>query len=277
MSAEVKILDGNTFVVSDDARRHRGLDDRPDRPLLVRHALPLAVGAHGRRPAAQPAVGRRPAVLRDALLPGAGHRHRLRRRQALGHPPARRRRRLPRGAHDPQPRRRSRSTSRCASRPTATSPTSSRSRTPSQKKGEYYSRVDDGRLVLGYRRETLRARDLDLGDRAPAPRRARPDASPCTSSPTASGRPTCTSSPRRRRRRLSMDAPKYERHAKRAAAEHGAQPRQVARRRARAWSATGTPLKTHVPPQPRRPGRAALLAADRCPATACRPPGCPGS
>ena len=28
-----------------------------------------------------------------------------------------------------------------------------------EKKGKYYARVDDGRLVLGYERETLRARD----------------------------------------------------------------------------------------------------------------------
>ena len=34
-----------------------------------------------------------------------GHRHRLRRREAVGDPPARGRRRLPRGAHAPQPRR----------------------------------------------------------------------------------------------------------------------------------------------------------------------------
>ena len=53
------------------ARRHRGVADRPDRPLLVRHALPVEVGADDRRPAAERALGRRPAVLRDALLPRA--------------------------------------------------------------------------------------------------------------------------------------------------------------------------------------------------------------
>ena len=111
-------------------RRHRGVADRPDRAVLLRHPVPLEVGAHRQRPAAQPAVGRRPAVLRDPVLPGAGHRDRLHRRQAVGHPPARRRRRLPRGAHDPQPRREGRSTWRCASRRPPTSPTCSRSRTP---------------------------------------------------------------------------------------------------------------------------------------------------
>ena len=44
----VKILDGNTFVVSDVARRHRGVAHRPDRPLLVRHAVPVDVGADRR-------------------------------------------------------------------------------------------------------------------------------------------------------------------------------------------------------------------------------------
>ena len=92
------------------ARRHRGVAHRPDRALLVRHPLPLEVGADGERRAAEPALGRRPAVLRDALLPRAGHRDGLRRREAVGDPPARGRRRLPRGADDPQPRRRSRST-----------------------------------------------------------------------------------------------------------------------------------------------------------------------
>ena len=66
--------------------------DRSDRPLLVRHAVPVEVGADRQRRAAQPAVGRRPAVLRDPLLPRAGHRDRLHRREALGDPAARRRR-----------------------------------------------------------------------------------------------------------------------------------------------------------------------------------------
>ncbi len=86
-------------------RRHRGVADRSHRSLLVRHPLPLEVGADRQRAAAQSALGRRPAVLRDALLPRAGHGHRLHRRQALGDPATGRRERLPRGAHDPQPRR----------------------------------------------------------------------------------------------------------------------------------------------------------------------------
>ena len=86
-------------------RRHRGVADRSDRSLLVRHALPLEVGPDPQRAAAQSTLGRRSAVLRDPLLPRAGHGDRLHRRQALGYPASRRRERLPRGAHDPEPRR----------------------------------------------------------------------------------------------------------------------------------------------------------------------------
>ena len=45
MSADVKILDGNTFVVSDDRGDIEASLDRSDRPVLVRHALPLASGS----------------------------------------------------------------------------------------------------------------------------------------------------------------------------------------------------------------------------------------
>ena len=86
-------------------RGHRGLAHGSHRAVRLRHPLPLQVGAHRGRPAAQPAVGGRSAVLRDPVLPRAGHRDRLHRRQAVGDPPARRGRGLPRGAHDPQPRR----------------------------------------------------------------------------------------------------------------------------------------------------------------------------
>ena len=88
------------------ARRHRGVPHRPDRPLLVRHALPLEVGADDQRRADEPALGRRPPVLRVALLPRARHRDRLHRREAVGDPAARGRQRLPRGADDSQPCRR---------------------------------------------------------------------------------------------------------------------------------------------------------------------------
>ncbi len=82
----VKILDGNTFVVSDARGDIEASLDRPDRPLLVRHALPLEVGADRQRRAAERALDRRPPVLRDALLPRPRHGHGLRRREALGDP-----------------------------------------------------------------------------------------------------------------------------------------------------------------------------------------------
>ena len=44
----VQILDGNTFVVSNANGDIEASLHRPDRALLVRHALPLAVGADGR-------------------------------------------------------------------------------------------------------------------------------------------------------------------------------------------------------------------------------------
>ena len=44
----VKILDGNTFVVSDDRGDIEASLDRPDRAVLVRHPLPLEVGADRR-------------------------------------------------------------------------------------------------------------------------------------------------------------------------------------------------------------------------------------
>ena len=44
----VQILDGNTFVVSDARGDIEASLHRPDRPLLVRHPVPVEVGADGR-------------------------------------------------------------------------------------------------------------------------------------------------------------------------------------------------------------------------------------
>ena len=60
-----------------------------------------------------------------------------------------------------------------------------------KKKGEYYTSVEDGRLVLGYRRETyVRETWISASEAARSTRAASP--SPSTSSPTSSGRPTWT-------------------------------------------------------------------------------------
>ena len=107
----VQILDGNTFVVSDERGDIEASPTDPTGLFSFDTRFLSQLGADRQRRAAERAVDRRPAVLRDAVLPRPGHRHRLRRREAVGDPAARGRRRLPRGADGPEPRRRSRSTS----------------------------------------------------------------------------------------------------------------------------------------------------------------------
>ena len=87
--SQVSILDGNTFVVSDDCG---DIDASPTDPTGLfawdtRFLSQWVLTVNGERLSA---VDRRAAVLPDALLPGAGHRNRLRRRQAVGDPAARR-------------------------------------------------------------------------------------------------------------------------------------------------------------------------------------------
>ena len=53
-------------------RGHRGLGDRPDRAVLIRHAFSLALGSDRQRRAAERAVDGRPPVLRDPVLPDPG-------------------------------------------------------------------------------------------------------------------------------------------------------------------------------------------------------------
>ena len=156
MSELVQILDGNTFVVS-DTRRHRGVADGSDRTLLVRHAVPVEVGPDRRRTAAQLALDRRPPVFRDALLPRARYGHRVRRREALGHPSASRRRRVPEELtilnHDEKP-----VDSRCGSRPPADFADLFEVKDALKKQGKYSARSRTGALRLAYERETTAAR-----------------------------------------------------------------------------------------------------------------------
>ena len=122
----IKILDGNTFVVSDTRGDiEASLTDPTGLFSFDTRFLSKWVLTRERR-AAESALGRRSPVLRDAVLPRARNRHRLRRREALGDPPARGRERLPRGADDPEPRREAGRPRRSASTPAATSPTCSR-------------------------------------------------------------------------------------------------------------------------------------------------------
>ena len=139
-------------------RGHRGLGDRPDRPVLVRYALPLALGADRQRGAADRAVDRRSAVLRDPVLPHPGRR---------------------------APSTRTRSSRSFARAPSPTASTSEITvlnhdekpfdltlrleaasdfadlfevKDALEKKGKYASKVERGRLVLGYGREDVRGR-----------------------------------------------------------------------------------------------------------------------
>ena len=127
-----------------------------------------------------------------------------------------------------------------------------------KKKGEYYTRVDDGRLVLGYRRETYVRETWVSATAACAvdehgltfkrPRRARR---------RVDHRPARDARARRRGpddRRAQVRASRQE-----AAAQHGAQPREVARRGANARLRLG-PAQADVPAQPRGPRGAAVLA-----------------
>ena len=156
------------------AGRHRGLQDRSDGPVLVRHALPVDVGPDDQRPAAQRPLDRRPPVLRGPLLPRPGDRHRLHRPEAVGDPPARSGPRLPRGADDPQPQRR-------AVGPHDPDRGRDRLRRPVRGQGRA---PEAGHLRHPRRRPVARprlpardvpARDHDLGHGAGGRRRARPD------------------------------------------------------------------------------------------------------
>ena len=173
--ALVRILDGNTFVVSDERGDIEASPTDPtglfsfDTRFLSRWVLTVDGERLNR------ALGRRSAVLRDALLPRPGDGHRLRRLEAVGHPAARRRRRLPRGADHPEPRRE-------PGRPDRADRGGVRLRRPVRGQGRAREEGDvllDGSrrhaCVLGYERETLPARDDDLGDRSGRARRARAD------------------------------------------------------------------------------------------------------
>ena len=156
------------------ARRHRGVADGSDRPLLVRQPLPLDVDPDRGRRAAESALGRRSAVLRIALLPRAGHRNGLRRRQDLGDSPARGRRRVPRRAHDPEPRRQ-------AGRPQGSHRRCQRFRRPVRgqgcagEEGALLRTRSEGPPPARLRPRVVQAPDRDLGDRTGQARQEGPE------------------------------------------------------------------------------------------------------
>ena len=126
------------------------------------------------------------------------------------------------------------------------------------KKGEYYSRVDDEKLVLGYRRETY-VRETWVSATGPATLdehglsfavRVEPHGQWTTELNVAIGL-----RPARQRGRAGgrRDAGPPGR------VRHGGEPQEVARRRPHPRLRLG-PAQAHVPPLARRPGRAEVLA-----------------
>jgi hypothetical protein len=103
--ALVKILDGNTFVVSDPRGDMEASSSDPtglfawDTRFLSRWVLTI----DGERLNPLSVDDLQYYEARFFLVPGTGTR--LHRREAVGDPPAGGRRRLPGEAHDPQPRR----------------------------------------------------------------------------------------------------------------------------------------------------------------------------
>ena len=269
----VKILDGNTFVVSDERGDIEASLTDPtglfsfDTRFLSRWVLTVE------RRAPERAVGRRPPVLRDALLPRARDRNRVHRREAVGDPAARGRRRVPRGAHDPEPRRTSPSTLDVRIDAGCDFADLFEVKDALKKKGTYSTQVGAAKLVLGYERGPFRraTRDLRVGAARASTSRASPSRS--GSRRTASGRPSSTSSrrcsapaqapierygPGERARRTSMQRDLDT------LARRGAAPRvrlgRAAERRTTAASSTS----------PRCASRRRSPAAAACPRPACR-------
>ena len=141
--------------------------------------------------------------------------------------------------------------------------------------GRVLATVDDGRLVLGYRRETYE-RETWISATAPATLdeegltfavHIEPQDEWTTDLHVTIGQGVAGA---------SSERPKYERGAKKAQPHMETQPRALARRGAAPRLRLG-PAQDDLSTQSRRPGRAAVLAAPSWPATACRPPVCPGS
>ena len=130
MSAEVKILDGNTFVVSDDRGDIEATLTDPtglfsfDTRFLSKWVLTI----DGQRLNPLSVDDLQYFETRFFLVPGTGTVYID--AKTVGHPPARRRAEASTRSSRSSTTTRSRSTSRCASRRPPTSPTSSRSRTP---------------------------------------------------------------------------------------------------------------------------------------------------
>ncbi len=129
-----------------------------------------------------------------------------------------------------------------------------------KKQGEYYRRVDDGRLVLGYRRETY-YRETWISATAPCTVDEEGLSFAAHIEPHGEWTTDLHVVTAHLGAGVSMDTPKYERNAKRA--------RPNMERSLDKWLEDAPRLECdwdaaedHLPPQPRRPGRPALLTAD---------------
>ena len=151
---QVKILDGNTFVVSDERGDIEASLTDPtglfsfDTRFLSRWVLTV-----DGRAVSPPCRSTTCSTSRHAF-PRAWNRHGLCRRQAVGDPPSHGGKRLPRGADDPQPRRQP---AELTVRVDAGCDFADlfEVKDAVDKKGSYSTRLDDRRLVLTYRRETF--------------------------------------------------------------------------------------------------------------------------
>ena len=240
----VQILDGNTFVVSD---RRGDIEASLTDPTGLfsfdtRFLSKWVLTVNGERLNALSTDDLHYWEARFFLVPGHGHR--LRRRQVVGDPPARGRRRVPRGDHDPESR-------RSARRPR--DPRRSRQRFRRPVRGQ-------GRPEEAGRRTRVASTTADSSCATRATRTRRRPGSPTTApatidehgltfdvadrARTAGGPPTSTSSRSCSRSLASRpDAADERGRARRPRSRHGAAPRLLARRRRRASSPTRTLLK----------------------------------
>ena len=259
----VRILDGNTFVVSDE----RGdIEASPTEPtglfsFDMRFLSTWVLTVNDIRLNALSTDDLQYFEARFFLVPATGHR--LHRRQAVGHPPAGRRPRLPRGADDPQPQRRAGRPRRSGSRPRATSPTCSRSRTRSRSWARTTRTVDGRSAASRLPARDVPARDDDLGSSEPAAF----DEHGLTFTVTVEPHGTWTTdldvvtSPGRPRP-AAYTEPKYGRAQRKARARTWSRASRLDRRGAPPRVRLGA-AQVDLPAQPRRPRRAAVLAAGR--------------
>ena len=269
----VQILDGNTFVVSERAATSRRRSTDPtglfsfDTRFLSRWVLTV----DGERLNPLSVDDLQYFETRFFLVPGTGTVYvdaklSVIRQRAVGE-------RLPRGADDPQPRREAGRTSPSASRPAATSPTCSRSRTRSRRRART-RRASRPAPAARLRARDVHARDADLGVGAGPGRRERAD----LHGPHRAAR-RVDDRPRRRhgiRRRRNLRPAEVRARSAARPAEHGAEPRDVARGRA--------PARVRLGRRSARRTGAASSTSPRCASRrrspaggACRPPACRGS